>query len=218
MKYVEFLEKQDKIYSEFRDTLKIKVEGLKPNIEENKGGYIIALKHSDNIINNISNITSKIYKEIACIKYDGDNIHTTLATYNECIGFKVNKEELELIANIAENNISLMKDVKINYLECLMNQDTVIVAGIPDEHFVDYVDSTEREANKYNIKIKRPWGAHITISRFLENIEYDKILNLLDIVKDNTEIGVSMPLAIDIGYFNLTNDTFNINVYKSIKL
>ncbi|WP_027625614.1 MBL fold metallo-hydrolase [Clostridium lundense] len=129
MKYVEFLEKQDKIYSEFRDTLKIKVEGLKPNIEENKGGYIIALKHSDNIINNISNITSKIYKEIACIKYDGGNIHTTLATYNECIGFKANKEELELIANIAENNISLIKDVKINYLECLMNQDTVIVEG-----------------------------------------------------------------------------------------
>ncbi|MDD7795414.1 hypothetical protein [Clostridium sp. 'White wine YQ'] len=218
MNYDEFLENEEEIYSEFRDTSKVMVEGLKPNIQENKGGYIIALRHPDNIINNIKNITSKIYKEVKCIKYDKGNIHTTLATYNEGVGFKLINDDLELISDIASNNRVLIKDTKINYSECLINQDSIIVAGTPNENFKEYLDAIEREANKYNIKLKMPWGAHITIIRFLENIEYDKVLNILDIVKDNKKIGLSIPTSIDIGYFSLTKDTFNINVYKSINL
>lgn len=112
----------------------------------------------------------------------------------------------------------MVKEIKIRYSECLINQDSVIVAGTPDQCFIAYVDSIGREANMYNIKLKRPWGAHITISRFLDNIADDKILTLLDIVKNSTEIVVSNPVSIDIGYFNLDNGKFNINVYRSIKL
>ncbi|WP_238884085.1 hypothetical protein [Clostridium sp. YIM B02551] len=218
MNYSNFLENEERIYSEFRDTSKVIVEGLKPNIQENKGGYIIALRHPDNVINNIKNITSKIYKEVKCIKYDESNIHTTLATYNECVGFKLIKDELELISNIAINNRLIIKDTKIYYSECLINQDSIIVSGTPNENFIEYLDSIEREASRYNIKLKMPWGAHITIIRFLEQVEHDKILNILDIVKDYKEIGLSIPISIDIGYFSLTKDTFDINVYKSINL
>lgn len=218
MKYTDFLEKQNIIYNEFKDTSRIKIEGLKPNIEENKGGYVIVLRHPTNIINKINNVTSKIYKEVKCIKYDENNIHTTLAVYNQSIDFKADTKILDLIVNIAERNILLIKEAKIRYNECLMNENTVIVAGIPNENYIKYVDSLEKIGSENNINIKRSWGAHITIGRFLETIDIDKVLKLLDIVKDNYEIGISIPCSIDVGYFDLSKDTFKVNVYKSIKL
>lgn len=218
MNHINFLEKQNRIYSEFRDISNIKIEGLKPKLEDNKGGYIIALRHPNNIISEIDKITSKVNEKVTCIKYDKSNIHTTLATYNECIGFIHDKKQLELIASIAEKNITLIKGLKINYYECLINQDTAIVAGIPNEKFIEYIDRISKDASKYNIEFKMPWGAHITISRFLRKTSYDKTLELLDIVKENKEIGISVPISVDIGYYKLSKESFKINVYKSINL
>lgn len=218
MNHINFLEKQNRIYSEFRNISNIKVEGLKPKIEDNKGGYIIALRHSNNIIIKIDKITSKVNEKVMCIKYDKSNIHTTLATYNECIGFIHDEKLLNLMARIAEKNIALIKGLKINYYECLMNQDTVIVAGIPNEKFIEYIDIINKEAIKYNIEFKIPWGAHITISRFLRKTSYEKALELLDVVKENNGIGTSIPISVDIGYFKLSKESFKINVYKRINL
>lgn len=50
MDYSEFIKKQNNIYSEFRDLSKVKKEGLIPKIEGGKGGYIIALRPSNNIV------------------------------------------------------------------------------------------------------------------------------------------------------------------------
>ena len=99
-----------------------------------------------------------------------------------------------------------------------MNQDTAIVEGIPNEKFIEYINRITKDASKYNIEFKMPWGAHITISRFLRKTSHDKTLELLDIVKENKEIGISVPISVDIGYFKLSNESFIINVYKRINL
>ncbi len=218
MEYYKFLDNQNRIYAEFRRMREFKGEGVKPNIQENKGGYIIALRHLNTMVNEINKITTEIYNEVDCIEYNENNIHTTLGTYDEHIGFKANKFDLEKLYNIAKRNISLLKNIKIKYDEWLINQDSIIIAGQPSLEFVNYMSAIESEANKNEIKIKRPWGAHITIGRFLNNIPNENRANILNKLENNVKIIISEPKKIDVGYYKLANNQFNFYVYKSIEL
>lgn len=218
MNFNNFLEKQNNIYAEFRNQSKIELEGLNPKLETNKGGYIIALRHSKSIIDAIEKFTYKVNLVVPSIIYDESNIHTTLATYEESSDFVADKDKLELISKIANDNLSFIKGLEIEYNEWLLNQDTGIITGTPNEKFVEFVDNIIKVGKTYNINLKQPWGAHITISRFLEKASYEKTLELLNVFKDSKFIGVSLPRYIDVGYFTLTKESFNINVYKRFSI
>ncbi|WP_291583647.1 hypothetical protein [Clostridium sp. UBA6640] len=218
MSFCEFLEKQEKIYTEFKDTSKVREEGLVPQISINKGGYIIALRHSRNIINAADKFTKEVDTIISSIKYDESNIHTTLGTYEVKDEFSPANKTLELIINAAKYSVSSIKGIQIDYNEWLMNQDTGIIAGISNISFFEYIKKLNEYAQMNGIELKRPWGAHITVSRFLEKISYDKTLELLDIFKKSKPIGISIPKYLDVGYFNLTPDSFNFNVCERFKI
>ena len=139
MSFSKFMTKQEKIYGEFRDTSKIQIEGLIPQISQSKGGYIIALRHSDDIVTGIENFTEKISRVTSSIKYDRSNIHTTLATYEVVDRFSPIRDILDNLANIVYNNISLIKKMEIEYCEWMINQDSGIARGIPNIAFYENV-------------------------------------------------------------------------------
>ncbi|MGH4125688.1 MAG: hypothetical protein ACREV6_22480 [Clostridium sp.] len=218
MVFHEFLAKQEKIYAEFRDTSKIQAEGLIPQISDNKGGYIIALRHSENIMIGVEKFTEKISQVTSSIKYDRSNMHTTLATYQVVDGFSPVKEKLENLSSIVCNNSSLIKKVEIEYYECLMNQDSGIVGGIPNLAFFENASKIIGYAHEYGIELKFPWGAHATICRFLEKISPEQTQELLNIFKKSKPLGISKPNYIDVGHFILTPDSFKINVYERFEI
>lgn len=205
MIFNEFLAKQDKIYAEFRDTSKLEAEGLIPQIFDNKGGYIIVLRHSDNIITNVENFAES-------------NIHTTLATYQLVDGFSPVKKNLEYLANIVYHKLSLIKKIEIEYSEWLINQDSGIARGIPNLAFFENVRIITDYAHECGIHLKSPWGAHITVSRFLEKISHDQTLELLNIFENSKPLGISRPKYIDVGYFMLTPKSLKINVSERFEV
>jgi len=218
MIFNEFLAKQEKIYTEFRDTSKIELEGLIPQISNNKGGYIIVLRHSDNIVTGIEDFNEKINRVTSSIKYDKSNIHTTLATYQLVDGFCPIKGNLEDLTNIVYHNFLFFKKIEIEYYEWLLNQNSGIVRGIPNLAFFENVRGITDYAQRYGIHLEFPWGAHITISRFLEIISHEQILKLLDIFKNSKPLGISRPKYIDVGYFILTPENLTINVFERFRI
>ncbi|ARC86394.1 hypothetical protein U732_3419 [Clostridium argentinense CDC 2741] len=218
MSFYEFLEKQENIYAEFRNTSKVKEEGLVPQISINRGGYIIALKHSKNIVDAVDNFTKKIDLVTSSIRYDESNIHTTLGTYEVKDEFSPANKTLELIINAVKNSFSSIKGIQIKYNEWLINQDSGIIAGIPNMNFYGYIEKLSEYTQMNGIEVKRPWGAHATVSRFLEKISYDRTLELLNIFKESKPIGISIPKYVDVGYFNLTAESFKINICERFKI
>ena len=73
-------------------------------------------------------------------------------------------------------------------------------------------------AYECGINLKFPWGAHITISRFLEKIPRERTLELLEVFKNSTPLGISKPKYIDVGYFMLTPENFKINVSQRFEI
>ena len=70
-----------------------------------------------------------------------------------------------------------------------------------------------------NIKLRLPWGAHITVNRFLEMRSPEELHELRDYfasLNDTTKaqfIGESRPFAVDVGHFILTPKGFEFKVY-----
>lgn len=174
MAFSEFLAKQEAIYAEFRDTSKIELEGVVPQIFDNHGGYIIAYRHSKIVIDSIREFSEKISKIVPSIKYHEDNIHTTLSTFQVSDNFDLDKTILESLTNIVRANLPLIKDVKIEYTEWLMNQSSGIVGGNPNIAFFENAKKIVEYAIKRGIQLRFPWGVHITISRFLEKYQMNK--------------------------------------------
>ena len=218
MFFSEFIAKQEKIYEEFRDTSKIEANGLIPQISTNRGGYIIALRHSENIVAGIEEFTEKIGRVTSSIKYDKNNIHTTLSTYQVRDEFCPINENLESLTNIFRDNFSLFKGMEIEYNEWLINQDSGIVAGIPNRVFFENVRRISEHSQVKGIQLKFPWGAHITVSRFLKKISHEQTLQLIKIFKNSKPLGLSTPNYIDVGYFILTPGSFKINIYERFKV
>lgn len=218
MNFIEFMEKQNRIYGEFRDTSKVMAEGIAPRSFENEGGYIIAYRHTENIVNGVEEFSEKVSKIVPSIKYYKDNLHTTFATYKVSNNFEVDNNILEKLSNIISSNLELIKEVEIDYSEWLIDQTTGIVGGIPNKEFFENAELIVEAARQEGIELKLPWGAHITTNRFLETIPKELILELISLFKNTKPLGISKPEYIDVGYFNTTSKEFRFNIYKRFKL
>lgn len=218
MTFSDFIERQEGIYEEFRDTSKIESEGIVPKISDNQGGYIIAYRHSNDVVEGISKFSEKINRIVPSIKYNEDNIHTTLATFQVSDNFTFDSTVLENITNIVYANLPLTKDVRIEYYEWLVNQDSGIVCGNPNNAFYENVKKIAEYAMSRGIQLKLPWGAHITVSRFLEKASNQQIIELLELFKGKASLGISTPHHVDVGYYFLTQKEFKFNVYQRFKL
>lgn len=218
MTFPEFIAKQEGIYVEFRDTSKIELEGLAPKIFDNQGGYIITYRHSNNVIDGIREFSEKLGKIVPSIKYHDENIHTTLSTFQVSDNFAFDKTILENVTNIVYDNLPLIRNVKIDYNEWLINEDTGIVGGNPNLAFFENIKNIVEYAMKAGIQLKFHWGAHITISRFLEKVSNEQKLELLNLFKNSKPLGISTPEYVDVGYSVLTPKEFKLNVYQRFKI
>lgn len=218
MNFLEFINKQNRIYDEFRDTSKVMVEGIVPKIFENEGGYIIAYRHPENIVKRVEEFSEKVSRIVPSIKYHKDNLHTTFATYSVSNNFQVDKYTLEKLSNIISSNLALIKEVEIDYSEWLIDQTTGIVGGIPNKEFFENAELIVKAAKQDEIELKLPWGAHITTNRFLQTIPKNQIVELISLFKNSKPLGISKPKYIDVGYFNTTSKEFRFTIYKRFNL
>lgn len=214
MDFEAFLTKQESIYTRFRDTSVLEAKGLISNIPKQQGGYLIAYHHPPRITDALCEFSLQVSRIVPAVVYDGTNAHTTISDFQVQYDFSPDSKTLENLSEVVHANIQLFNGVSINYMEWLLNQNTGISAGQPNQQFFESATEIINYANKNGIQLRLPWGAHITASRFLEDKSPEEICELLRYFKTSEPLGESRPEFVDVGHFIFTPQGFNFRVYE----
>ncbi|MBT3304121.1 hypothetical protein HN592_04850 [Candidatus Woesearchaeota archaeon] len=216
MSFESFLEQQDGIYESFKAFIKSD-KGVVPK-SHRQGAYMIAFRHSDEITNKIMDFSNKVSKLVRSIKYDKSNAHTTIIIFQAKDDFVCDTKMLERLSEVVEGCLPLLERVVVDYDCWLLNQDAGVAAGKPNSAFYGVVEQIVNQASKKGMEFRLPWGAHITVARFLESKSKDEIKELIQLFKTELPIGKSKPVSIDVGYLNFSSDDFKYFVFKSFNL
>jgi len=213
-----FLEKQDGIYAKFRDTSKLKSEGLKPNIPRQQGGYLIAFRHGRGITDALGEFSHQVSRIVPAISYDGSNAHTTLSDFQVQDDFSPSDETLTRLSRAVHDNIPLAEGISITYNEWLLNQNTGISAGQPNQQFFETARRIVDYANQKDLQLRMAWGAHLTTNRFLEDWPAEETGELLQHFRTSKPLGESNPEYLDVGHFIFTPKGFEYHTHERFEL
>ena len=143
----EFTVRQTRIYNEIEENA-LNLDRLKKAEFRNNGGYIIALRHSDNAIEIIKELNEKISEIIPIMKYDEFNIHTTMASFGECPEFKPVEQVLDTISDILLSASAGYEKMKIYYYNLLLDYSATL--NIKQENLIG---AFYKNCKKYNFRI-----------------------------------------------------------------
>jgi hypothetical protein len=217
MEFQEFAENQEKIYDRLKNTSDIVKFGTKPNVPVLEGGYLIAFKHDSDLCQKLEVFSRRISQIVPAIVYDSSMVHTTISDYGIKEGFNLDKKVLDNLCSCVNGAIN-MERPKLCYLDWLFNQNSVIVAGLPCKEFFEISKYICSLGNSKGIKLRMPWGTHITVSRFLEEKTPEELSDFFKLIKEAPLIGVSNPRQIEVGYFNYGLNGFYLNTYEKFNL
>jgi len=174
----EFIEKQNSIYTQIQDQgKKVYTEGIKPDkaVVEEHGGLLISFRHPIELMEKLEEFSLKISEAVPAINFGVSNAHTTISDYNVAPKYRVNLEDQEtdllckkLIKSVSESlgKAALDKSLMIDFTGFIYNQTTVLVTGTPNDAALNLVHSIKSSTEVLGIKLRMPWGMHITINRF----------------------------------------------------
>lgn len=230
--YIGFLEKEKEVYDRFANTDVIIKNGIVPAVKPKQNGYLVIFKHNDSIAERVERLSEKLNKITPVMVYHKPHVHTTITDYALTEGEFI--PDNETLKNMARAMHDIKNDIvapEVFYATWLTNPNTVVAAGTPSERFVDTAQKYVAAAIKNGLKpqsedfksgIRMPWGAHITTARYMDKLDpvkdKEKIAELINTVKYNPILGLSRLQGIDVGYFTLEGDKWNIDVYESFKL
>jgi len=217
MEFREFLRKQEEVYNQFRDISKLEIEGTKPNIPNSQGGYLIAFRHPSEITQKIDGFSRRISQVVPIMVYDSATIHTTISDLDVRENFTPQKEILNRLTNSVREVVIIDKPT-ISYSEWLYNQNTVIVAGVPNQIFSKVSQDVYSSGEKNGVKLRLPWGAHITADRFTEEKNPKELKDFFKLMKEAPVLGESIPENIDVAYFDFSPRGFKITTYERFSL
>ncbi len=217
--YLSFLQSQEKVYSKFGASREAIVkEGFKPHTMNGKGGYLVVFRHPEYVTSKLSEISRNINTMfLGGLVYDESNAHTTILDYGITDNFIPDSKvltELHSAVNILSSNIK----PSIIYTSWLVNQDTLIARGVPNEHFFNTVFTINEALHFKGIAPRQAWGAHITANRFTQSAQGQTARTLLEHIDQLPCLGESKPFAIDTGYFQITPEEFKFTTDRRVVL
>ena len=217
MDFQEFLTGQDEIYARFRDTSKFDTGGTKPNIPVSQGAYLIAFRHPDAITEKIEKFSRRLSQVIPLIVYNSSAIHTTISDFGVSEDFIPEESTFRRLCDVVGNAV-ITKSPAISYPGWLYNQDTIILAGTPDQAFLDVAEGVCSSGRRKGFDLRLPWGAHITADRFSEQRSPAELRDFVTLMKEAPVLGVSVPKYIDVACLNLSPRGFAITTYERFDL
>jgi hypothetical protein len=220
--YLKFLAGQEGIYQKFRSFHfgAARTEGVKAHTLTGKGGYFVVLRHSDPVAQNVGSLSREIdTRHVPSLVYDPYNVHTTIFDYNVVLNFSPDEAILGKMVKGTENALTGARNLpRITYTSWLINSDTVIAAGVPDRRFFELVQQITCNVKAEGIEARAAWGAHITAARFREVRSSEQVQGMLKLLDETLPLGESVPIAVDVGYFQITPDVFNFQTHRRFEL
>jgi hypothetical protein len=115
---------------------------------------------------------------------------------------------LDTLTNLCESLVSgLLRTVQIDFREWLFSEGAVIAAGQGNEAFWQVGAEFQEAGAKQGHDWRMPWGAHMTVARFLSSS--DKTDSLLTLTKKTPAIGLCQPSGILVGHFRCGPSTLH---------
>ena len=197
--------KQNQIYEEHFRVVMPKLPRLKTTkyVKEPNAGYFAIWLFSNALMEKVSDFNRQINDIVPSFQFDKTNLHTTITVYQNQpqVNFKPDINILETLATICKNlDSDLLHAVQIDFQEWLFNEGAVIAAGQGNEAFWQLGADFQAAGVKHGFHWRMPWGAHMTVARFLA--DSDKTGDLRTLIKQTPAIGLCQPEAVAVGYFN----------------
>lgn len=209
-----FLKGQECIYDEFRRLAaeEVVTKGVKtdPRLTERFGGFSVNISPSAEVARRAADFSKKISAAVSAIIYPAEEIHTTLCGYGAGPGFLADIKKPEF-RDVLRGLISGVEEIlpAVRRFSCAINNydgylytpAVVIAAGRPNEAFIELMASVEESCYKKGLILRPAWGAHITLSRFL-NVEIppEGLGGFLKIVSETPPLGRSVATRLNVGY------------------
>lgn len=216
----EFLLQQNEIYKDIGSKSRNVLEkGLKPdkNTVQSKSGYIVAFLHDNEISEELAKLSRKISLVVPSISFKKEEIHTTISTNITKYEHIPDKEIIEILIEAVKSAVSSFQGrVEIQFTKFLMNQNSIILAGDPNESFFNLSRKVVEGINKRGLCFRMPKMAHITVSRFLGKTDKRNIKNLIDILKKREVIERSMLNKIGVGFYSFDKGDYNLVIKEII--
>lgn len=222
-KYNEFQETQERVYSMFRGGT-YKEGGLVPNMRLEEA-YIIALRYPKDISDKVTSLSKEIADRITATIYENytlDNIHTTLGVIGKVTReedlFEPDKDIIDYLTQLTERVVSAAEAPRIMFNEWGINSNTIIAMGYSNEKFFRIPFEIE-DGYQRDLSFELPWGAHITTSRFLENLSPIEVKNsgIIELIEKTDPLGPCFPDKIDVGtYLFEENGIFHLRSSNSV--
>jgi len=204
-RFQDYFDTQEKLYEEFRSATELLDEiRAYSSVTEPLAGYVIALRHPDEIVRPFSELAQQISQTVPCILYDENNAHTTMISYQvrSLLGGQSEMDIMDRLSGcVGEVRATAeWRQVRIQFRTWLFNSDTVIVAGYPNDDFWNLYEKL-RDTARPDYHLAPPKMAHITAARFTAVRKGDAVRKLRRQLRHAPVLGESRPVAIDVGYF-----------------
>ncbi|MCK5023467.1 MAG: hypothetical protein KAS04_04815 [Candidatus Aenigmarchaeota archaeon] len=218
-----FFDDQEGIYKKFSGKMNEAIkEGLLPDpvLLGRKGGYIIALSPHKDVVSALSVLSQKIRKIVPnAVVYGRDQIHTTFSDHMNEDGFDPkndfkHRQKLNALNGVVKKVFSNRSAGACCYEGCVFDRTTLIVKGIPSKEFVTAAEAVVKEAEKNNIELRMPWGAHITLVRFDREYPSEISEKLKEIcISWNPPVGYFTWESVFAGWYTAKKNSFQL--YKA---
>jgi len=216
MGYNEFLAEQQRNYESLQrqqqETLRTGIEA-DPMLRERKGGFFLSLIHPIEVVNRVAALSRQIAELVPAVVCHPQDVHTTAGmlldgSFGPDFYFDEGKPEhaeslkraLKVAETVAERVVANSSGSIAFNGELFVTPRVIVAAGMPDEAQVNTFELVKQIGEELGTPIKPAWGAHITISRFIDRRNREEIGPLFDLLKRTSPIGVSIPVGISAGY------------------
>jgi hypothetical protein len=206
--FLQYRMRQDAVYAEFKTNMcSLTQLHTSPYVGEPKGGYLIAFRHNNQFMDRVTTFSSKISACIPSLRYTHSNLHTTITVYQHqpLQHFQPDRNILDTLHSTCQRiDQDALYAVSITFQEWLFNREAVIVAGQPNDAFWAVAESVQEQGKYANMDLRMPWGAHVTVARYMKDSEAVK--ELTSVVDMAPALGESRPTSIWVGYHRTTSD------------
>ena len=185
-----------------------------PSTGEPVAGYIVCWQYEETITQAVESLNIRIHEIIPSIPFNHATVHTTITVYQKQAksAFQVNEQTLQALASaVSQLDTQVLQEVQIEFQEWLFNAEASIAAGQANKPFWEVGEQLQALCKTDGLQLRMPWGAHMTIARFLA--DSDRVDNLKNLVAQTAALGICQPQVIVVGYFTCGPTHFHLYPY-----
>lgn len=204
----DFLNKMSQIYENFEKKSPIENGTRAWKILKNEHSlYLVVLRYENRVNDILGAISEKIASIAPAIIYDEGKLHTTLMD---------TVPDVQMDGSF-EKNLDAIKfqlsdfPVQVDLKKPLANEESVIISGTPNKFFIPLSDQFLKNISMID-KLKKPWGSHITISRFTSTEDRATGAEVARYLKSLPELWICEPIGVEIWDANIWPQGFTKTV------